>query len=266
MPCRQVCSGGGDHGRCSPHRHRPAQRAPGRACQDKRRCRWRPWTGPSASRLARRLRIIARSCHGSALCGSPHEQGGCSYRIILSRPLRQHIGNPHLHFAPWIRRCRASNLAEAWWVFSLWQGASPAKTRASARPSCAHGLPPAPCDTLRAMERGTWLWNTQALSCGRHQSGGEREPRRAHAPNERRQPAISSEDAGPASAARWARAPQPPALSRRSARVRHVLSPSQTHHRLILGSPARLGPAARGYPARGHGHTDGQTTACSPDR
>src|SRR5215471_13035782 len=37
------------------------------------------------------------------------------------------------------------------------------------------------------------------------------------------------------------------------------------HPRLILGCPAHLGPAARGYPARGHDHTGGQTTPCSPD-
>jgi hypothetical protein len=37
------------------------------------------------------------------------------------------------------------------------------------------------------------------------------------------------------------------------------------HHRFILGCPALLGPAARGYPWRGHGHTGGRTTTCSPD-
>ena len=37
------------------------------------------------------------------------------------------------------------------------------------------------------------------------------------------------------------------------------------HHHLILGCPAHLGPAARGYPARGHGHTGGRTTSYSPD-
>jgi hypothetical protein len=161
--------------------------------------------------------------------------------------------------------CRASNLAEAWGVFSLWQGTSPAKTRASARPSCAYGPPPAPYDTLRAMERGTWPWNTQALSCGRHQSGEEGGPRRVHAPKGRRQHAISSEDAGPAPGM----AGHERHRRLRSPGAAHVLDSSclrhRAHHRLILGCPARLGPTARGSPWRGHGHTGERTTSCSPD-
>src|SRR5215471_4901099 len=38
-----------------------------------------------------------------------------------------------------------------------------------------------------------------------------------------------------------------------------------TKPHLTLGYPALLGPAARGYPWRVHGHTGGRTTTCSPD-
>src|SRR4029453_13641012 len=44
--------------------------------------------------------------------------------------------------APFLAVCRASTLEEAWRLSSLWQGASPAKTRASSMPSCAQGPHP----------------------------------------------------------------------------------------------------------------------------
>jgi hypothetical protein len=106
------------------------------------------------------------------------------------------------------------------------------------------------CAVRHTASHGAWHMAIEHASAFLWAASARRRrgPRRAHAPQGRRQPAISSQDPGPASAARWARAPPPPALSRRSARARHVLSPSQTHHRLILGCPARLGPAARGSP------------------
>src|SRR5216683_6818906 len=69
-------------------------------------------------------------------------QGGTTYGQCT---VHRRVGSPHRvlgsdQFAQFLTLCSAYNLEEARRVSSLWHGASPAKTRASSMPSCAHGL------------------------------------------------------------------------------------------------------------------------------